>query len=66
MRPTDFATTSSTPERRFRAAEGTQDATRQAPTQPCVPNDRWIFFWFFVLPCIAVCGSGVALIWWLL
>lgn len=63
--------TSSTPERRYRAAEGAQDATRQAPTQPCAPDDGPLydgplFAWFFVLPCIALCGIGVALIWWLL
>ena len=55
--------TSSTPERRYRAAEGAQDAT--APKQPCAPNDRWLFVWFFALPLAVIIAVIAALVWWL-
>lgn len=57
--------TSSTPERRYRAAEGAQDATRQASPQPCAPNDRWLFAWFFTLPLALTIAAIAALVWWL-
>ncbi|WP_420415893.1 hypothetical protein [Marinovum algicola] len=57
--------TSSTPERRFRVAEGAQDATRQASPQPCAPNDRMLFAWFFLLPSVVIVAVIAALTWWL-
>lgn len=60
-------TNSSTPERRFRAAEGAQEGTDPARTRPCAPSsDAGLFAWFFALPLVAICALGAALIWWLL